>query len=545
MRRVVPFFVKNKNGTLVFSSLHSTERTPASLLTFNRDETGTVDRNVHDKLRDFVNIFDYLTAAQIADVESFTGSIDMSAIINAVITELSGVGGGTLYFPAGKYLINSSIIGESYVNLSCVSGETTPANNGTIFKWGGGNTGTMFSFINVRQVNFSGFCLDGQSGTAVVGILYTSTDGSSAECIFERFTIRECYQGVVWGDSDLAGGAWAAQAWFRTFTIWSGVANSVGFVLNSGNVSQQGGIEHGAIQTMWIGIDAQYSNMMTIRRVFGGGRMASAFIQVGYALGMIIDSCSSECWGAGSAVEWRHNDAYFLRVYQPAQGATSTNKSTITMLQNQINNPILIEQQYRIVSVGDNWGTCRDSVTEVDVQCTGTFTTDISSCVALNNGIWDDTNGYDATTGMPNMGWIDSVYVNLTNIDPSRDWKTPAFSAGDYTGSGGMGVTVAAGDVETYAYRISGKTMTVLFKINTITTIAPAGYVLSIKIPAGYVATKGVLTMCRVSSGATGVGFAAVGAGGTTIDIQPSDTTVWTIGVDNQYVQGQITFEVD
>lgn len=65
-------------------------------------------------------------------------------------------------------------------------------------------------------------------------------------------------------------------------------------------------------------------------------------------------------------------------------------------------------------------------------------------------------------------------------------WITPAFSAADYTGSGGMTWTVAAGNVLRCAYRLSGRTLQVTLALSN-TTLGGAGDIqLARNIPGGF-----------------------------------------------------------
>ena len=55
-----------------------------------------------------VNVFDYMTAAQIADVQAGTLAVDVSGPIQAAVT--ANLTGGVIEFPNGKYLINTPIV---------------------------------------------------------------------------------------------------------------------------------------------------------------------------------------------------------------------------------------------------------------------------------------------------------------------------------------------------------------------------------------------------------------------------------------------------
>ena len=128
-------------------------------------------------------------------------------------------------------------------------------------------------------------------------------------------------------------------------------------------------------------------------------------------------------------------------------------------------------------------------------------------------------------------------------------WITPAFAAGDFTIPGGAAWTVDVGDVTTYAYKISGKTLTVAWVIATSTVVTGGQRPAYIKIPGGFTVAKNMFAMgISVDNGGASVaGAIEVLAGETNIGVYPTQSpaaTNWTAGVNNMTVRGQITFEV-
>lgn len=65
---------------------------------------GSATRSVQSKLRDFVSVLDFMTAAQINDVVSNLGSIDVTAAIQTALNASKNV-----YFPAGTYLVSDTV----------------------------------------------------------------------------------------------------------------------------------------------------------------------------------------------------------------------------------------------------------------------------------------------------------------------------------------------------------------------------------------------------------------------------------------------------
>jgi hypothetical protein len=125
-------------------------------------------------------------------------------------------------------------------------------------------------------------------------------------------------------------------------------------------------------------------------------------------------------------------------------------------------------------------------------------------------------------------------------------WTTPSFNSGDFTALGSMTWGVDEADVVTYAYLVEGKKMTVAFEIHDTTVGGTLSTALQIKIPASKTATKTMRTLCRLyDNSASVVGFATVGASGTTIDVYRLDGANYTAGTNINAVQGEITFEIN
>ncbi len=153
------------------------------------------------------------------------------------------------------------------------------------------------------------------------------------------------------------------------------------------------------------------------------------------------------------------------------------------------------------------------------------------------------------TVTLTDAGWfndVDSVVYPGAGAIVAGVWTTPAFSAGNFTGSSSMTWTVGSGDVETYEYAMVGKMMTVLFSINTTTVGGTPDTALKIAIPGSKVAAKAAYNAMAVISDNSSLttGNARVSAGGTTIQIFRTDAANWTASTDATSVRGQITFEI-
>lgn len=149
-------------------------------------------------------------------------------------------------------------------------------------------------------------------------------------------------------------------------------------------------------------------------------------------------------------------------------------------------------------------------------------------------------------SGGPPTATFNTGINERSRTTPMGEWITPAYSGSNFTASTGTW-TVDSGDVTTYAYTLVGKTMTVMFVINT-TDVSAAPAQLLIAIPGGFTAAKATRTPTNVidAGAAAAVGFAIVQAGGTTINcVSNAAGGGWTTtALDNTHVFGQIVFEI-
>jgi hypothetical protein len=411
------------SGTVIASSWLNDVNTKtyndnASTIAYTPGGTGAISTTVQTKLRGTINVMDFIPVNLQADIVARTSTTNVTAYIQAAVTYASSIGGANINFPAGKFNVGSTINWSSYVNMYGVYGETpnsgVSANAGTVFNWVGSLSvaTTMFSCINIRECTFQGFAIEGNGATGLTAILYDSTDGSSAECTWTKFAIRECYVGVQWGTTGLAA-ANAAQGQFITFTIWSAVAGSSGIIVNSGNVGQQCLIEHGGIQCAKVNLDIVVAQLLQVRRVFSGGHPSICGFRAAAAIQVLFEGCSSENRDSTSGNITANSP--FLYVVAPPVSFDILN-FCINLIGNQCNNPILVTSPIRINSIGNDFGYCYTGTPATVVSAaTGTVTSAgaTSRVVAVNDGtqLWQ--------TGFPYpSGWQPSAYVNLININP-------------------------------------------------------------------------------------------------------------------------------
>ena len=141
---------------------------------------------------------------------------------------------------------------------------------------------------------------------------------------------------------------------------------------------------------------------------------------------------------------------------------------------------------------------------------------------------------------------LDEAVAMSSKLTIPGAWTTPAFDAGNFTASGAMTWTVAAGDVITYSYIITGKIMTVIFNLKETTVGGTPAAELRIAIPGSQVSTKAIITPCLVYDGtAWATGKIVIPVGGTYMSIYKIDNSNWTAGTDDHYINGEVTFEIN
>ncbi|MSQ19006.1 MAG: hypothetical protein EXR39_05475 [Betaproteobacteria bacterium] len=138
-------------------------------------------RSHRSKLADVVSVFDFMTPAQIADVQAGTLLVDVNAAIQAAINSRQ-----SLHFPAGKYLISKSLLFRTVnapsvgfwrgdgMNYSNPQVSTRQGPSTTLF-WGGSAGSTMVEATGLAEWGFSNMSFAGRklsTDTNRTGILF-------------------------------------------------------------------------------------------------------------------------------------------------------------------------------------------------------------------------------------------------------------------------------------------------------------------------------------------------------------------------------------
>lgn len=182
------------DGTVVTPNLDS--------ITFQQAGAGAVARSAQAKMRDFINVFDFMSAAQVADVQANTNSLDVTSAIQAAINHLNSVGGGTLYLPRGTYRIASKTLYVSsiYYGVRLLANVTLQGDGpgATILKLANAmDSVVVLGYTGADHACVKDMTIDGnranQTNTAVdgghAGIFIALVNGNR----FERVTLKSCY----------------------------------------------------------------------------------------------------------------------------------------------------------------------------------------------------------------------------------------------------------------------------------------------------------------------------------------------------------------
>jgi hypothetical protein len=147
--------------------------------------------------------------------------------------------------------------------------------------------------------------------------------------------------------------------------------------------------------------------------------------------------------------------------------------------------------------------------------------------------------------------------VDLVYDDTADRWRvlshqqgkaiSPTFAAGDYTGSGSMTWTVAAGDVPSDTYLLEGRTLHVWTRISTSTVAGTPSSALQKAIPGGFTAAREQWGTCGVKDNATvEIGHWRVSAAAATIiQFFTFDQGNWAAATDATEIYAYVAIQVE
>lgn len=172
------FLLKNAAGVTQYTADNiSGASNSGAVVTFTPSGAGAVTRTVQDRLRDEVSVFDFMTAAQIADVRAGTVAVDVTSAIQAALDTALTISapmaiqtkfrGLRLRFPRGRYRMTAGVTGRAGVSIIGDGYEST------VFVHEG-TSGHVFSFTGADNGNVDFLCLEGFSVAQKAGTTHTS-----------------------------------------------------------------------------------------------------------------------------------------------------------------------------------------------------------------------------------------------------------------------------------------------------------------------------------------------------------------------------------
>jgi hypothetical protein len=161
---------------------------------------------------------------------------------------------------------------------------------------------------------------------------------------------------------------------------------------------------------------------------------------------------------------------------------------------------------------------------------------DVDSCIVFGQ-----------TASFVDNGYIEAARGFRERQRPFNlgEWTAPPFAAEHFSGSDGTTWTVKPQNIETYAYTVVGKTMTLTWSIAASVIAARANPVLRLAIPDGYVPGHHVrVPTSFASNGVQGFGIAEASANRPQIDIYLAADKFTNFNAGPVDLHGQITFAV-
>jgi len=259
---------------------------------------GAVTTNVQAALNwNSVNVFRFMSAAQIADVRAYTYTLDVTTPFAVAIACLTVLGGGDLIAPAGGYLLNGSAGLDSYKNgilLPDTNGDFSTRNGirllgegvNTVFKAGSAD------MIVVRHSRlYSGgesYRIDGAGLSNVIGLALapesltqTTELVSQSWAVYNSVTIENCTEGMLLQPGPTVAGSDSGAFYHRFYNM--------DFNLNT--------------RAVWMKPDVTAANNRTTRTTFYGCTIIRGNTGVQIDAGTEIDffGCNFELINTGTS----------------------------------------------------------------------------------------------------------------------------------------------------------------------------------------------------------------------------------------------------
>jgi hypothetical protein len=165
----------------------------ANILTI-ASETGAVERTQQSFNNDTLSVFDFMTAAEVANVRSNSASINVTTKLQTAINAAAS-SGKRLLFPAGRYLTDGLVIpnqeaGRVFLDLDTKAVLQAASAGITVI-----NMGTDGGRLGPRIIR--GGRIDGMNLANVIGIQIGSDPDPTLYCRLQDVTVYLCNEAVV------------------------------------------------------------------------------------------------------------------------------------------------------------------------------------------------------------------------------------------------------------------------------------------------------------------------------------------------------------
>jgi len=297
---------------------------------------GTTQHEVNGRT---YSIFENMTSVQKADVRAFTGSIDVTAPCQAVLTWVGANGGGIVQAPAGKYKISGSGLSiPPGVHLVGAGGGSPSLVNNTMFVAASAAV-VQLILVDAVDASVTGCLLYGEATNAIVGLrigLNGYAANSPGRIHIKNVLAQECKFGF-----HTLNGAFLVK--FEDCVAWNGVKgfyfdNTAAATYGGTSIIQRGGnivtMENcHTVSNSEHGTYAAVSNC--VRMVNCGFDFDATGVQFTLSSGEIVHCTSDDCPTAsivslGSKI--KIEDVVFLRSSIPINAQDSFGPSQLDII---------------------------------------------------------------------------------------------------------------------------------------------------------------------------------------------------------------------
>lgn len=161
--------IANTDNVYDFAQLQLGSSSGADLIGYLPGGDGAIERTVQSRLRDFVSVFDFMTTAQIADVQARTLLVNVAAAIQAAIDSLPALG-GTIWLPPGSYLLGTTSLTIPAIGVRLIGAGL----ESTILSYSGTSAAIKNSNTSARsRITLADFAIDTNEVSGAMGIDFT------------------------------------------------------------------------------------------------------------------------------------------------------------------------------------------------------------------------------------------------------------------------------------------------------------------------------------------------------------------------------------